>query len=151
MPMGRWERTGIRDLTFSNWHRQIHGDPLRMVDVDGLEFCRKCKQPLALIETGLDYGQDSKWTGALAGLARRAGVPAFCLLYTKSGETCAVDHRGACQRLGCSHGIARFRARRIEPAPNPFAIMPPGAVRGFLVRMHVGHEATVCRAMEGEP
>lgn len=146
---GQFERTGIRDLAYSNWHRQFCPERVSMIDVDGLEYCRRCRMPLALIETALDYGQSFKATTALEGLAGAANIPAFCVLYTKSAEECDFDRRKRCQRSECTHGITSFRVRRIKPNPTEFKAWTPEAFRDFLVNMHDGHEITVCQAVIG--
>lgn len=146
---GQYERTGVRDLTYSNWHRQYCPERVCMIDVDGLEYCRRCRMPLALIETALDYGQSFKATTALEGLAGAANIPAFCVLYAKNGEQCDFDKRNRCKRVGCTHGIASFRVRRIKPNPTEFKEWTAEAFRDFLINLHDGHEATVCQAVIG--
>lgn len=146
---GQYERTGIRDLAYSNWHRQFCPERVSMIDVDGLEYCRRRRSPLALIETALDYGQAVKPTSALEQLSLAANVPAFCVLYTKTDERCDFDRRNRCKRLGCSHGIAAFRVRRIRPAPTSYNPWTPEGFRDFLINLHDGHEATVCQAVIG--
>jgi len=136
-------------LTYSNWHRQFCPERTAMIDVDGLEYCRRCRMPLALIETALDYGQSIKPTTALEQLAVAANVPAFCVLYAKNGEDCDVDRRKRCVRPGCSHGIGSFRVRRIRPNPTPFNPWTVEAFGNFLINMHDGHEATVCQVVIG--
>jgi len=78
------ERSGERDLTYSGWHRTL---PARcsMMDLDGLEFCAKCKAPLALIETAYNIGQ-FKPTTVTAKLAELAGLPAYLIMYTTDNE-----------------------------------------------------------------
>lgn len=146
---GQYERTGIRDLAYSNWHRQACPERVCMIDVDGLEYCRRCRTPLALIETALDFGQSVKPTTALEALSRAANVPAYCVLYAKSDQVCDFDRRNRCRRLGCEHGIAAFRVRRIRPTPTGFAPWTPEGFADFLIRMHDAHEATVCQAVMG--
>lgn len=146
---GQYERTGIRDLAYSNWHRQACPERVSMIDVDGLEYCRRCRTPLALIETALDYGQSVKPTTALEALSLAANVPAFCVLYAKSDEPCDFDRRKKCRRIGCSHGIAAFRVRRIRPNSTGYMPWTPVEFCDFLVRLHDAHEATVCQAAIG--
>lgn len=146
---GQYERTDIRDLTYSNWHRQFCPERATMVDIDGLEYCRRCRIPLALVETALDYGQEIKPTTALEQLSSVARVPAFCVLYAKNDELCDFDRRNRCRKIGCSHGIEKFRVRRIWPAPTAFEPWSSEGFRDFLVRLHDGHESTVCCAVMG--
>lgn len=46
--MSNFERTGYRDLIFSQWHRLI--PHLKMIDVDVLQCCKVCSKPLLLAE-----------------------------------------------------------------------------------------------------
>lgn len=78
--MTKAERYGVRDLTYSAWHRTLDSS-LTYCDLDGLEYCRKCKQALALIETAWDIGQNGKFTEPLVALARQADIPAYLVFY----------------------------------------------------------------------
>jgi hypothetical protein len=80
-PSNNVERFGTRDLSYSAWHRTNPG--LGMVDVDHVEMCRSCQEPLALIETAIDVGQDifGKKAYVTINLARKAGLPVFVVLY----------------------------------------------------------------------
>lgn len=89
--MSNRERSGIRDLTYSAWHRvanlkQWLGEKLAnfvtMVDIDSLEYCKCCYEPLALIETKFIEAVEKSWT-ATAKLALRAGIPAYLVIYDK--------------------------------------------------------------------
>jgi hypothetical protein len=109
--MSMEERTGLRDLTYSQWHRptsiaryvgQQQAATLGMIDVDGCEYCRTCRQPLALIETALDRGQNIKPAWVTTALASRAGIPAYVVLYDKTDDD----------------DIAFFRVKRLTPNPD---------------------------------
>jgi hypothetical protein len=80
----RWERTGKRDLTYSLWHRTL-GDDISMIDIDSVEYCNRCLEPLALIETAIDTGQH-KYAYITRRLAEKLGVPAFIVLYRLRGK-----------------------------------------------------------------
>ena len=78
--MTRFERTGRRDLTYSSWHRGIEPytqSNLPYVDLDAVEYCRKCDEPLALVELAQDVGQEFKATTVMRKLAAKAGLPAY--------------------------------------------------------------------------
>ena len=60
------ERYGKRDLTYSSWHRpesisrfleKRYAYNLDFIDLDAIEYCHFCKEPLALIELAQDVGQ----------------------------------------------------------------------------------------------
>jgi len=64
--MAEREKYGVRSLEYSRWHRtdSVHrflglerAHHLPMIDLDALEYCRLCSQPLLLIETARDVGQ----------------------------------------------------------------------------------------------
>lgn len=77
----RPERTGWRDLTFYRWHRTLHPS-LHLIDIDGVEYCPNCKEPLALFELVRDKGQVIKPTLLMRKLAARAELPAYLVFYT---------------------------------------------------------------------
>jgi hypothetical protein len=147
--VSRFERHGTRDLTYSNWHRQRCPDRATMIDVDGLEYCRRCRAPLALIETAQDVGQAFKPVTALEQLSLAANVPAFCVLYVTDGVRCETDRRGRCRNGRCSHGISSFRVRRIRPNPTDFEVWSPIAFADYLTRVHDAHEEIICQAVIG--
>ena len=80
--MSRYERWGTRDMTFSAWHRTLP-DWCTAIDLDFLEYCQRCREPLALIELAQDVGQGFKATAVMEALSRRSGVPSFLILYKK--------------------------------------------------------------------
>lgn len=147
--MSRFERHGTRDLTYSNWHRQFCPDRVTMIDVDGLEYCRRCRSPLALVETARDVGQKDKAVTALDQLSVAANIPAYCVLYTVDDTACAPDRRGRCQRIGCRHGITSFRVRRVRPNPTGFRLWSPEEFGNHLLQLHDMHESIVCQAVIG--
>lgn len=144
--MSRYERLGTRDLTFSNWHRQL-SDRVTMIDLDALEYCRRCRMPLALIETAYDKGQE-KATIVLERLAQTANVPAFCVLWTPSDDQCLTPGQ-KCDVAGCAHGIAAFRFRRVFPDRTGWTQTEPKHFGAWLTRLHDSHELTVCAAIPG--
>ena len=74
------ERTGVRNLSFSTWHRSL---PQRchVIDIDFCEYCWRCRRPLALIETATGHHDRPKPTTVLQRLAEMAGLPAWLILY----------------------------------------------------------------------
>lgn len=120
--MSRWERTGIRDLTYSRWHRSLD-DNLTAVDVDFVEYCSACGEPLALLETTRDDGRNSKPTSVLRALARRANMPAYLLFYSASPA-------GA---------VTCFRLRQVWPQWSALSSLTPGEFRAWLQRLREQH------------
>lgn len=112
------ERYDRRDLAFSHWHRGL--DPrYKFLDVDWVEFCHSCSEPLALVEIALDVG---KWkpTTVLERLARRSRLPAFCILYQVNAEDEVV---GA-------------RVRRIYPNRTRFEQRDATQLERLIARIH---------------
>lgn len=137
--MSRHERYGTRDLTYSRWHRYALHDGITMIDLDAIEYCRRCRMPLALIETARDVGQDIKPVTVLKKLAMTGNVEAICLLYTPSDVPCECDERG--RRPGCEHGILSMRVRRVAPnEARKWTVITPAEYAGWLCSLHDGHE-----------
>lgn len=123
--MSDHERTGVRDLTFSGWHRAALSADCTAIDLDFLEYCRKCRAPLALIEIAKGHHTKVKPTTALRHLAECAEVPAWLVLYD-------IDPSGP-------HGLsATFRLTRIWPARKEFGSQPQEKVAAWLEQMHSG-------------
>jgi hypothetical protein len=120
--MAQEEIFGTRDRAYSAWHRRLstrrfvgieRAQLLSMIDLDGalyVEFDGLNREPLALIETARDVGQANKCAAITTSLARRARLPAFCVLYR-----CAAVANPADRRFS---DIAQFRVRRLWPRPE---------------------------------
>jgi hypothetical protein len=116
------ERTGIRDLSYSAWHRVRsiarfvgveQAQSLSMVDADVVLFLEvdpRSRSPLALIEVAIDVEQTEKPASSTARLAALAGLPAFTVLYRRSVRLNPADRREL--------DIDRFRVRRLWPSPE---------------------------------
>lgn len=79
-----------REHLYSSWHRPEsmrrftsawEADSMRMIDVDAVEYCRFCNEPLALIETQRSEGPP-KPANVMQNLAVAAHIPAFSLSYS---------------------------------------------------------------------
>jgi len=57
-----------------------------MIDVDSVECCPNCYEPLAMIETCYDKGQKYKSTTLLKTLASRLQIPSFLVFYKKVAQ-----------------------------------------------------------------
>ena len=118
----RQELFGYRSLAYSNWHRtdslarylpadQAHR--LSMIDLDAcvyIEYSMETRVPLVLIETARDVGQKYKSGTVVSQLAKRAGLPAYALLYRLAETTNPADSRFA--------DLCGFRIRRLYPKPE---------------------------------
>lgn len=140
--MSRDERYGTRDLTFSRWHRYALSDRVTAIDLDLMEYCRRCRMPLCLIETARDVGQDAKPTIVMERLAQASNVVAVCILYTPSGECSCTRSR---MTRECRHGIEKVRFRRVHPVDEPFEEWHAWELAAWLTALHDNHEEIACR------
>jgi len=67
-----------KDL-YSKWHRKYEG--IAMLDIDSVEVCKFCYEPLAMIETAYYKGHTNKATAVTKEIAKRCNVPAYMLFY----------------------------------------------------------------------
>ena len=71
--------------SYNDWHRKYDG--IAMIDVDSVECCPNCYEPLAILETCYDKGQKYKATTLCNILARRLNIPLFLVFYKNLTET----------------------------------------------------------------
>lgn len=122
--MPQEEIFGTRDRSYSAWHRRNStrrfvgiekAQTLAMIDLDAslyVEYDDKTKDPLILIETAMDRGQEIKPATVTTKLAQRCVPPllAYVLLYTLSNALNPADP--TCKDIVC------FRAKRLHPKPE---------------------------------
>lgn len=113
------ERYNTRDRSYSAWHRRHStrrfvgiekAQNLAMIDLDAylyIEYDDSTKEPLALVETAMDVGQSWKTATVTKNLAKKAGIPAFVLLYKLSTEPNPCDPQ--------FFDIESFRVKMIWP------------------------------------
>jgi hypothetical protein len=113
------EKYGTRDLCYSAWHRAgsirrfvgwEQAQLVSMVDADCvlfLEYEPSNKEPLALVETAIDVGQEHKPATAIMRLAKRARIPAYVVLYKRSAKPNPADPRW--------QDVTGFRIKRLWP------------------------------------
>lgn len=127
----RYEKTGLRDLTYSLWHRKL-GDDITMIDVDSVEYCSKCLEPLAIIETARGLENLRKNAAVSARLAERLGIPAYIVLYEARGRR-----------------ITRFRVLKIHPPDDGrWRLMSPLEMERMLTEIHAEHDRRYHLALE---
>lgn len=141
--MSRWERSGERDLTFSQWHRATFGDDGSMIDLDGLGYCDRCKAPLYVIEATRWSGRPK--TATVAGrVAMLLNAPAWVVHYVRSGE-CVCGEAGVVP--SCNHGIVALWVRREYPKATVLAQTSPGAFAAVLQGIRENHAASFCATL----
>ena len=114
--MSMHERYGKRSLVYSRWHRtECSGLPFECscIDLDMLEFCKLCRQPLMLCETAIYVGQTYKPTTVLEALAKICQVPAFLIFVANKSATYFDD----------VDKLDRFIIRKVWPDPTDFATL----------------------------
>ncbi len=85
---------------------------LAMIDLDAslyVEYDDGAKEPVALIETARDVGQEHKPVTVTRRLAMRAGLPCYLLLDTRADTRNPADTRW--------RDITHFRIKRVWPRP----------------------------------
>jgi hypothetical protein len=117
--MSQNERTGTRDLTESRWHRsdslarfmsKQEAESCGRIDIDCVWFGSRTYEPVALIETARDDGnQNDKCASVTRNLARMCNpiVHAFIVLYKISEHKNPVDPK--------YNDIEMFRVKQIWP------------------------------------
>lgn len=130
--MSDMEKYGQRDLTYSWWHRKASIERflsdfeawrLGMVDIDDVEYCRWCYEPLSLIELAQDIGQSHKPAAVTENLAIKAEIPAYLCFYTVSRSD-----------------IAQFRVTSLTHGEFVDEIMTPAEYAQFLSSFHDSHQ-----------
>ena len=81
--MARWTYA-FSNGGYNDWHRQYEG--IAMIDVDSVECCPQCYEPLAMIETCYDKGQKYKSTTLLKTIASRLQIPSFLVFYKRDEQ-----------------------------------------------------------------
>ena len=105
--MARYNYFNIGDH-FSEFHRKFDG--LAGLDLDFIEICQKCQEPLAMFETAMDKGQSYKTTTVTEKIAKACKVPAFLVFYTP----------------GLAHDeIKQFRIKKLVPTETELRVMNP--------------------------
>lgn len=136
--MSMKERTGVRPLIYSAWHRVenlkrylgvVAASRVSMIDIDACEYCCQCGEPLALIETEKTDRPQPKRAPVTRALARRAGIAAYSVAYS-------VDADGQ---------IESFRVQQIQPHGDWVNFMWPPDYAAFLQQLRTHH---VCAATE---
>tara|TARA_Y100001970_G_scaffold292965_1_gene436887 strand:+ start:5496 stop:5879 length:384 start_codon:yes stop_codon:yes gene_type:complete len=101
--MARWTYAFSNGL-YNDWHRKY--DHLAGIDIDFIEVCPNCYEPLAILETCYDKGQKYKATTLVKTLSDRLRVPSFLVFYKNIGQ-----------------GSLAFRIKRLHLPNSDYEIM----------------------------
>ena len=107
--------------TYNDWHRKFEG--IAMIDVDSVECCIKCYEPLAIIETCFDKGQPWKATTLSKIIASRLNIPCWLVFYKELTETSLT-----------------FRIKRIRSSQTEFQLMNEDEWVAILRDLHNHHQ-----------
>lgn len=130
--MSMEERTGIRSLIYSAWHRPSvirrylgarDAARLTMIDIDACEACCICSEPIALIETEKTSRPKPKRAPITAALARLAHIQAYSVAYSVDADDV----------------IESFRVQRIQPHDDWVSFMWPADYAKFLLGLREQH------------
>jgi len=139
--MSTRERTGVRDLAYSSWHR---ADNLRrliglreahscaVIDIDWCEYCNTCKHPLALIETQRSRSVP-KAANVTRCLANLAGLRAYSVSFWMDGD-----------------GPMTFRVQLIAPEFGPVVDLSEAEYAELLLNLRTMHDCQSVRHMRIE-
>ena len=111
---------------YSDWHRKYDG--IAYIDVDAVECCMYCYEPLAIIETCYDKGQEWKATTLSKIIAERLNIPCFLVFYKELTPSSLT-----------------FRIKRIKSRKTQFQIMSEDQWVIILRSLH-DHHKTKCKS-----
>jgi hypothetical protein len=106
---------------YSDWHRRYDG--ISYIDVDSVECCQYCYEPLAIIETCYDKGQEWKATTLSKIIAERLNIPCFLVFYKELTPTSLT-----------------FRIKRIKSRKTEFRLMSEDEWVIILRSLHDHHK-----------
>ena len=105
---------------YNDWHRKYDG--IAMIDIDSIECCPRCYEPLAIIETCYDKGQIYKATTLSKIVASRLNIPCFLVFYKN-----------------LTPDTLTFRIKRIRASETPFNIMSEAEWVSILLDLQSNH------------
>ena len=111
--------------SYNDWHRKYDG--IAMIDIDSIECCPKCYEPLAVLETCYDKGQKYKATTLATIVASRLNIPLFLIFYKKLTQTSLT-----------------FRIKRITTSQTEFQYMNEDEWVSVLYEIQAEHKK-VCK------
>ena len=111
--------------SYNDWHRKYDG--IAMIDVDSIEVCPHCYEPLAILETCYDKNQKYEATNLCNTLARRLNIPCFLVFYKNVTPTTLT-----------------FRIKRITGSQTEFQYMNEDEWVSVLYEIQAEHKK-VCK------
>ena len=123
--MARWTYA-FSNGSFNDWHR-ARKEKIAMIDIDSVEVCPRCYEPLAILETCYDKSQKFKATTLSKIVASRLNIPCFLVFYKKLTDTTLT-----------------FRIKRITSSPTEFELMNEDQWVSILLDLQHNHRK-VCK------
>ena len=118
--MARWTYA-FSNGNYNDWHR-ARKEKIAMIDIDSVEVCPDCYEPLAILETCYDKGQKYKATNLVKTLASRLNIPCFLVFYRNLTDTTLT-----------------FRIKRITSSPTEFELMNEDQWLSILLDLQRNH------------
>ena len=106
---------------YSDFHRKYDG--ISYIDVDSVECCIYCYEPLAIIETCYDKGQTWKATTLSKIIAERLNIPCWLVFYKELTPSSLT-----------------FRIKRIRSSQTEFQLMNENEWVEILRSLHDHHK-----------
>ena len=106
--------------SYNDWHRRFEN--IAMIDIDSIECCPRCYEPLAIIETCYDKGQKYKATTLSKIVASRLNIPCFLVFYKNSTPDSLT-----------------FRIKRITSSQTDFELMNEDQWVAILLDLQQNH------------
>ena len=106
---------------YNDWHRKYDG--IAMIDIDSIECCPRCYEPLAIIETCYDKNQKYKATTLSKIVASRLNIPCFLVFYKN-----------------LTPGSLTFRIKRIRASQTSFNILSESEWVSILLDLQYNHK-----------
>jgi hypothetical protein len=125
--MARWTYA-FSNGGYNDWHRQYKG--LAGIDIDFIEVCPLCYEPLAVKETCYDKQQVFKATTVTKRVAKALRVPGFLVFYKPMGND------------------MRFRIKRITEPVSEIYDMTSDEWLAYLYDLHKEHRRCCKNATE---
>jgi len=102
--MARWTYA-FSNGSYNDWHR-ARKEKIAMIDIDSVEVCPRCYEPLAILETCYDKSQKFKATTLSKIVASRLNIPCWLVFYKESTPSSLT-----------------FRIKRITSSQTDFELM----------------------------
>ena len=116
---------------YSDFHRKYDG--IAYIDIDSVECCQLCYEPLAIIETCYDKNQKYKATTLSKIVASRLNIPCFLVFYKE-----------------LTKDTLTFRVKRIRASNTYFKVMNEKQWVSVLLDLQNNHKQYCKLTMKGK-